>query len=191
MSNTKKYTVKDFFKKYNDAKSDELKGTLIKSVMNVHYVPYETKVTICEKIVESTYYIKTEKNGIKTKKLHINSSANYMLYYLNIVNQYTNIEVDFKNCLEEFNMLNKCGVLDLIINSIPEREFKEFRMILDMVESDVMQNEYEPHAFISNQVERFGELFGSISKPVMKELQKYMKDLDPNDVKAIIGSLKK
>ena len=59
---TKKYTVKDFCKKYNDAKSDQVKETLVKSVINANYVPYEEKVTICEKIVEASYYVKTEKN---------------------------------------------------------------------------------------------------------------------------------
>lgn len=190
MTDKKKYTVKDFCKKYNEAKSDEVKEILIKSVMNVHYVPYEMKVTICENIIKSTYYQTVERNGINIKKLHVNSPAKYMLYCLDLVKQYTHIEIDFKNSLEEFNMLNK-ELLDIIITNISDRELKEFRMILDMVEGDVMQNEYETHTFISNQVERFGELAGVTLKPLFEQLIQAADKVDEKTVDKLINGLGK
>lgn len=185
----KKYTVKDFYKKYNSAEADKTKEVLIKNVMNAHYVPYENKITICEKIVENSYYKTIEKNGANIKKLHINSPAQYMLYCLWLVEQYTNIKVDFKNGLEEFNLLNKSELLDIIISNIPERELKEFRMILDMIENDVMQNEYEIHAFISNQVESFGELFGVLVKPAIEQFNEVVKNMDEKTIDKIVNKL--
>lgn len=185
----KKYTVKDFCKKYNDAKSEELKFALIKSVINPAYVAYEEKITICKKIVDASYYIKTEKNGIETKKLHINSPFQYMGYCLWLVNKYTNIEIDFKNSLEEFNLLNKSELLDIIYSSIPEKEIKEFKMILDMVSSDVIQNEYEAHAFINNQVDRFGELFGIVLKPAIEQLASVIENMDEKTIEKIVNKL--
>lgn len=189
MNNTKKYTVKDFIKKYNELTSDELKEKLIKSIMNIHYVPYETKVTVCSQIVDKTYYIKTKRRETEVKKFHVNSPANYMLFCLNIVEYYTNLKVNFKDCVNEFNTLNGCEVLDLIYNNIPEREIKEFRMILDMIENDTIQNEYEPHAFIANQVERFGELIGTSLKPAIDELNKSIKSVDKNSVNDIVSNI--
>ena len=90
-----KYTVENFCKKYNETNIEKSKEALIEKVMNPHYVSYEMKITICEKIIESSYYKKEEKDGIKTRKLHINSPVEYMLYCLYLVKQYTNIEVDF------------------------------------------------------------------------------------------------
>lgn len=185
-----KYTVKDFCQKYSDSKSEQVKETLIKSVMNTHYVSYETKITICEKIIESSYYKSVEKNGINVKKIHVNSPAKYMLYCLNLIKQYTSIEVNFKKALEEFNMLNKCEVLDVIYNNIPEKELKEFRMILDMIENDTMQNEYETHAFMSNQVERFGELFGSITKPALNRLSEVIESMDDKTIDKMVDKIK-
>ena len=128
MSNTNKtlikdkYTVKDFCEKYNGTNIEKTKETLIEKIMNPHYVPYEMKITICEKIIEKSYYKENDHDGFK--KIHINSPAQYMLYCLWLIKQYTHINVDFSNSLEEFNLLNEYELLDIIFNSIPERELK-------------------------------------------------------------------
>lgn len=184
-------TVIEFVKKYNKLTSEDLKGKLVESVIKHEYVPYENKITICKKIVEASHYIKKkDKNNKETKKLHIDSTANYMLYYLNIVNCYSSVDVDFSNSLEEFNLLNCSKCLDAMLSSIPEREEKEFRMILDMVENDLMQNEYETHAFISNQVERFGELISNIFSPLLEEVMKGMNMNDMQDLLKVLEKLK-
>ena len=183
----KKYTVKDFVKKYNASKSDQTKETLVKSIMNTDYVPYERKITICKKIIENSYYTKSS-NG--TKKLHFNSPAQYMLYCLWMVSEYTNINIDLKNSLDEFNLLNKYDLFDVITEKIPEKESKEFNVILDMVRNDVIQNEYETHAFISGQVERFGELAGVVLKPAIEQLAKSFEAMDEKTIDKLFNKLK-
>lgn len=187
-----KITVKEFVDKYNTLQSDKLKEDYVKSIVNSTYLPFENKVAICEKIVDSSYYIKTKgTDGVERKKMHVNSPANYMLYCLNIVDNYTNISIDFKNSLEEFNILNKDGLFDLISIYISEREKKEFRMILDMVENDLIQNEYEVHAFISNQVERFGNLASATLSPLLKQLIQGIDNMDEKTVDKLIDGLGK
>ncbi len=188
IKNKDTYTVKDFCKKYNETNVVQTKQAFVEKVMNLHYVPYERKITICENIIKSSYYKESE-DGMK-KILLINSPAQYMLYCLNLIKEYTYIEVDFKKSLEEFNMLNECGLLDVIIFCIPDRESKEFRRILDMVESDVMHNEYETHAFISNQVERFGELFGHIVNPALNRLSEVLENMDEKTIDKMFSKLK-
>lgn len=186
----KKYTVKDFCKQYQNFSGDQLKENLVKSVMKPHYVSYEMKITICEMIIDNSYY-KKDAEGNKTNKLHINSPAQFMLYHMNLINQYTSITIDFSNVLEEFNLLNESGLLDIIFSRIPEKEVKEFRMILDMVENDTLQNEYETHAFISNQVERFGELAGATLSPLLEIIGKNLENLDEKKLEKILNKVMK
>ena len=120
MSNDKKCTVKEFYEKYNGTNVAQTKQAFVEKIMNPHYVPYEMKVTICEKIVENSYYKKIEKNGMTTRKLHVNSTGQYMGYCLWLVKQYTHIDINFENSLEEFNLLNKSEILDVIFSMIPE-----------------------------------------------------------------------
>ena len=189
MSN-KKYTVKNFCKKYNDLETIESKEIFIKSVMNEHYIPYEEKVAVCENIVNNTYYKNVDRNCVSVKKLHINSPAQHMLFGLQLVKQYTNIDVDLKKSLEEFNLLNKSGVMNIVLTLIPETEFKEFEMLLGMICNDVMCNEYETRAFISNQVERFGELTGAVLTPLFEQLNKTIENIDEKTVDKIVNKLK-
>ena len=182
------YTVKEFCEKYNGTNVDQTRIAFIEKAMNTHYIPYEKKIAICEKIIENSYYKKSDDE--EAKKLHINSPAQYMFYCLNLVRHYTNIKIDFGNSLEEFNMLNENGLIDFIIASIPEKEYKEFRMILDMVEKDVFQNEYETHAFIANQVERFGELFGHVAKPALDRLSEILESMDEKTIDKILNKIK-
>ena len=181
------YTVKEFCKKYNDTKIEQTKSELIERIMNPHYVPYEMKIAVCENIIKATYY-KNSEDG-KSKTLHVNSPSQYLLFCLNLVKQYTYIDVDFKNVLEDFNLLNESELIDVIYSNIPERELKEFRMILEMVESDIIQNEYETHAFITNQVERFGELFGHIANPALMKLSEVIENMDEKTINRIVDKL--
>lgn len=187
--NNKKYTVKEFCEKYNKQKSDDTRLTFVKERMNAKYVPYEVKVAICEKIVENTYYVKDENNGMKTKKLRINSPAQRMLFGLQLVEQYTDIKIDFKHNLDDFNMLSESGAMVIILTLIPEFEFKEFDMLLNMVCSDVIQNEYETHAFISNQIERFGELTGVVLKPAIERLNDILLNMDEKTIDKMVNKL--
>lgn len=185
--NSKKYTVKEFCKKYNTSSIEE-KELLVEEIMNSHYVSYEMKIAICEKIIENSYYRKSE--GEKTKKIHINSPAKYMLYRLYLVKQYTNIEIDFSKTLEEFNLLNEYCLFDVILQRIAHKEIEEFNMILDMVKNDVINNEYETHAFFSNQIERFGELFGHIAKPAIDRFVDVLENMDEKTIDKMVGKIK-
>lgn len=184
-----KYTVKDFCEKYNGTNVVQTKQALLEKVMNPHYVSYEMKITICEKIIENSYYTKDVDGN--NKRLYVNSPAKHMMYCLWLVKQYTYIEIDFSNALEEFNLLNEHGLLDLIYSNTPEKEHKEFCMILDMVENDVLQNEYETHAFILNQVERFGELLGHVVKPALDRFGDILENMDEKTINNIIDKLNK
>ena len=177
MDKNKTMTVKEFVDQYNALQGDKAKETFVQSIIATTYVPFETKCDLCKTIINASFYKKEEKeDGSYTKILHIDSPAKYMLYGLQIVKSYTRIDVNFKNSVEEFNMLNKHGLLDVIFEFCSEREMKEFKMVLDMVESDVMQNEYETHAFIRNQVERFGELFGRFANSGIKSISNILEN---------------
>ena len=92
-----------------------------------------------------------------------------MLYSLTLVDLYTKLEIDYKQSLEQFEKLNG-EVLDYIIAAIDDREHKEFQMLLEFACDDVMVNEYEPHAFVCKQVDRFSDLLGAVITPILKDL---------------------
>ena len=161
-----------FMNAYKFRKTDEEKLDMIKKYIKNEYVPYEEKADVAKAIVDNSYWkTRKEENG-EVKYLHIDSVACYMLKCMAIVDLYTDIERQKGDgkMLEDFNTLNQFGILDLIVQNIDQRELREFNMILQMTEDDVISNEFENHAFISKQVERFGTLIGTALSPVISQL---------------------
>ncbi len=158
--------------KYKIKKTNDEKLQMVKEHVLNQYVPFEKKADVAKAIVDNSYWREEEINGEKRKVLHIDSVANYMLKCMAIVDLYTDIERQKGDgkMLEDFNTLNGSGILDFIIQSIDQRELKEFNMILQMTQDDVVANEFENHAFISQQVERFGKLIGTALSPVISQL---------------------
>lgn len=176
--------IKEFVDIYNAKKLDQDKETFIKSHIVTNRVSYADKVDRAGMVARHTYYQKqTDMDGTEREVFHQNSAASYMLFHLTIVDLYTDIEIDYKESLEQFEMLDG-EILDMIIAAIDERELQEFRMLLEFANDDIMVNEYEPHAFIRGQVERFSTLLGSLLAPAISQL-------DENKIEEVLNRLTK
>lgn len=148
----------------------------VKSHMKNKYVPLEEKQARANIVVENTFYEKDE-NG--DKYIHVNSVANHIFTVLTLVHLYTDIEIDFKKALEQYNKMKECGCLEAILSLIDKSELEEYKFVQNGIQNDVMTNEYEIHSYITKQVDRFSTLFGTIIQPF----------LDKIDTEAIIQGL--
>lgn len=138
------------------------------------YIPLEEKDFRAKTIVDNSYY----ENG----EFKVNSTAKHMLTFLSIVDMYTDIEIDFKDALSEYNQLDESMALDEIVSEISDKDLNEFRIILEMKCNDMITNEYELHSYINKQVERFGELVRNVLKPVIEglDVEKIIEVLNDN-----------
>lgn len=151
--------IETFLQVYKTKKTDDEKKQAIDSIMKNETIKYSDKVDRTGLIAQKSYHaMKSDADGVEREVFEQNSAAKYMLYSLTLVDLYTSLDIDYKKSLEQFELLNG-EVLDFIINDIDERELKEFQMLLDFACDDIMVNEYEPHAFMREQVNRFSELF--------------------------------
>ena len=174
--------IDTFLKLYETKKTDDEKAEVIKQIMKNNRVSYSDKVDRVGIIAKNSYHIKQKDvDGTEREVFKQNSAAKYMLYSLTLVDLYTTLEIDFKQSLELFEKING-EILDMIIMSIDERERKEFQMLLDFACDDLLVNEYEPHAFIREQVERFASLFGTIIVPVIE-------NIDVNKIEEVISKI--
>lgn len=176
--------VKDFVKKYEKNQDEALKD-----IIKCTYLPFVKKCELCSRLVKSTHYVSDE-DGSNTK-FHVDSAARYMLLNLSIVDTYTNIDVDFSKAAEEYDLLAKYNLFYIIKAMLPKVELSELESILEMKEKDVLTNEYEPHAFIAGQVERFGTLLGVSLSPVLDKLVASIENLDDEKLAKLIETLGK
>lgn len=187
MNNTKKITVTKFIAQYNKlegkAKEVYLKDSLIKTYMN-----YLDKVATVQTII--TLSCINQKN----KKIEISSAKRYVLSIMFLINSYTNISVNFDKLYEDFDALNKNGLIERFMNNptgfeiIPTRELTEFQMILDMTMNDFMTNKYESHNFFIELTEIIASALNykidSII-PFLENISKTVENMDDNQKEKI------
>ena len=179
-------TIKEFVEKYNAIATDRLKEDYLNNNLHIKtYLPFLTKVTLADKLAKVTTLDKD------TGNVNVKSDVNYLLFCRMIVDQYTDLQVETEGFYEEYDLLNESGLLDKIMQTIPEKEIAEFKMICDMKKSDLLQNKYENHAFIADQVDRFGTLIGVTLKPVLEKISEQIENMSEEDVEKFTNKFEK
>lgn len=146
--------VKEFVEKYNSFSNDTLKDKFIKESINKDYVPYIEKMSICQRIVNATTK-KTISIGKNEKEIFYMDSANrYLIFQIQLIQAYTDIVFsDGEEGIKEFELIDQYGINDIIINSIPEREYINFKAILDMKVDDSTFNENNFIQYIDTKID--------------------------------------
>ena len=200
-----KITVKEFVEGYNNC-VDSIKNRYIQEKLSViYYLPVNIKDAIAIVITDRTMFEQekyTDKNGEikfrKTDNIHVNSFVQYMLFVREVIEKYTNLICsDDTNFMTDYDLLKSSGLLDKLmigenVNGkeipplIPASEISEIRTLIDMHKSDIMQNMYEPHAYISRQVERFGTLANITIEPLMKLIEHKIEGTPKEDINKVI-----
>ena len=161
----KNITVKEFVEKYNRAKNKE-------AFINKHMS--STPLSVQEKIFWADKIVRTA-NLAEDGTYVQDSISECVLYYLTVVQLYTTIDVDFTMIDTNFDLLYNSGLLKQIYDKTPEDSddnipgFSLYSCV-SKKSMDLRNNYCEPHAFISNQVIRFGELIGSTLGPAIENL---------------------
>ena len=178
--------IREFVEKYNAIATDRLKEDYLKDNLHIKtYLPFLTKVTLADKLAKVTTLDKD------TGNVNVKSDANYLLFCRTIIEQYTDLQVETEGFYEEYDLLNESGLLDKIMQAIPEKEISEFKMLCDMKQKDIITNQYEIHSYISNQVTRFGELIGVTLKPIMEKISEQLGNMDEKDIDKIAKALER
>lgn len=157
---------KDFVKEYTE------NPLIVNDHVLYKYIPLSEKIARADNIINASYYIEVEKpDGTKEKKFHVDSVVRMMLFKISLIDMYTDLERgEGDSVLDEYDQLCRSSALDIIIDSISKNEFNEFTSVVECVANDVMTNEYELHAFVKDQVERFGMLIGTVLSPIIEKI---------------------
>lgn len=175
-------TVKEFVKQYD--KNPDI--NVVKKAITTTYLSFVKKCNLCERIIQATHYTETPDGATR---LQIDSASEYMLFNLSIVDTYTDLKIDFGNVVEEYDMLAKRDLFEIFKSVLPQRELGELYNVLELKEKDMIANEYETHAFISNQVERFGTLLGISLSPALEKLTTIVEELDAEKLAELINKV--
>lgn len=169
--------IKEFVEKYEAIATDRLKEDYLKNNLHIKsYLPFLTKVTLADKLAKVTTLDKD------TGNVNVKSDVNYLLFCRTIIEQYTDLQVETEGFYEEYDLLNESGLLDKIMQMIPEKEITEFKMICDMKKDDIIFNQSTPKAFINQQIERITTIASVTLKPILEKLVDEFENLDDKKI---------
>lgn len=173
-------TVKEFVKALTTRSSDDARRVYLEGTLAVKdYERYEVVCAICDQIIASSYF-----TGDGQFKL--DSCKKYLMYVSALLNTYTNIRFDENDALGDFNLLQKYGLVDVIIGYIPDAQVAMFDSVLNMKSNDLMTNYYEPHAFVREQVIKFAPLIHGWIDSFLSMAEDVIKEIDINKVQEIV-----
>lgn len=197
--------IKEFCKEYSN-RIDKLKEDYLKENLKITtYLPFIKKDALAQNIVNATTYKfedYTKEDGTtgrrRTNQIQVNSTAQMLLFYRVIIENYTDLEVETEGFYEEYDALNESGVLfeltadfDGHPSLIPAKEISELRGMIDLKQRDTMTNQYEIHSYISNQIERITEVGSVILKPVLDKLATELENMDDSKIEKLSKVLEK
>ena len=197
--------IKEFCKEYSN-RIDKLKGDYLKENLKITtYLPFIKKDALAQNIVNATTYKfedYTKEDGTtgrrRTNQIQVNSTAQMLLFYRVVIENYTDLEVETEGFYEEYDALNESGVLFELTadfeghpSLIPAREISELRGMIDLKQRDIMTNQYEIHSYISNQIERITEVGSVVLKPVLDKLATELENMDEKDVEKLSKALER
>ena len=197
--------IKEFCKEYSN-RIDKLKGDYLKENIKITpYISFIKKDALAQNIVNATTYKfedYTKEDGTtgrrRTNQIQVNSTAQMLLFYRVIIENYTDLEVETEGFYEEYDALNESGVLFELTadfeghpSLIPAKEISELRGMVDLKQRDIMTNQYEIHSYISNQIERITQVGSIVLKPVLDKLTTELENMDDSKIEKLSKALER
>lgn len=175
-------TVKEFLEDLNKVTGKSVKEERMKKNLNVkQYVSFVDKVNLAERVVyHSTHDFDQEGNVVGD--ITINSISKYLLHVMGIIDMYTDLDINYNNLVEDYDLLNVNGLIQEIVTLIGEKEIAECQMLLDMKLGDFMQNRLSVYSFVRDQVERFGTLSGITLSSIKEGFANAVASLTPEQI---------
>ena len=155
--------------------TDNLRDNYLKQNLTVReYVPIAEKITKAKSVINAGM---RDENG----EFYANSPNTYILYALVKIDTWTNLDIDFTGDTmpvnEQYDALDKLGLIEKIFEKIPEKEASEFDAIYGMVLSDIKENELSVKHIVEKTIAKFGTAFGDVVAPLLEQAMAQMPEL--------------
>lgn len=189
----KDFNVKSFVEEYEKQLNDADKAKFLRSNLKTEkYMPYADKLAFAENIVKSSSYSMIKEDGKlkQTDRIALNSPMRYILFVMTVVDKYTNIEVNFKNIMPDFDALNFNSLIEVIFEKIGDKETAEFNTVVEMVLNDFMANKYQFKNYIDDTLLKVTGLVEKCA-PLIDNITSKLDSMSEEDIEKLSGLLGK
>lgn len=126
----------EFVNRFDVCRQKDDADALIQRCIRSTYIPFSQKSNVCKSIINATL----KRDGRYVRK----TALRMITFWLALIDTYTDVNIDYSNqsCIEDYDRLKKRGLVEMLINAIPESEVLEFNMIMDCEVDDLEFDEF-------------------------------------------------
>ena len=158
-----KILLDDICEQLNKRTSENAKKAYINQVIKIKpHVSYVARDVVAKQIIDAAHFSFPEGIDITNisedelenieKVPKINRSSQYIMSALMLVDLYTNIKINFAKGAFQYDKLVESGLINYVLENVPESEIKEFEMLIDYKYEEYYQKYFSMKSYVDSKL---------------------------------------
>ena len=192
-----KILLDDICEQLNKRTSENAKKAYINQVIKIKpHVSYVARDVVAKQIIDAAHFSFPEgiditnisedelKNIEKVPK--INRSSQYVMSALMLVDLYTNIKINFAKGAFQYDKLVESGVINYVLENVPESEIKEFEMLIDYKYEEYYQKYFSMKSYVDSKLNDLELVINTLTDMIITTLSK----IDEKKLNGLVDKIK-
>ena len=192
-----KILLDDICEQLNKRTSENAKKAYINQVIKIKpHVSYVARDVVAKQIIDAAHFSFPEgiditnisedelKNIEKVPK--INRSSQYVMSALMLVDLYTNIKINFAKGAFQYDKLVESGVINYVLENVPESEIKEFEMLIDYKYEEYYQKYFSMKSYVDSKLNDLELVINTLTDMITTTLSK----IDEKKLNGLVDKIK-
>ena len=192
-----KILLDDICEQLNKRTSENAKKAYINQVIKIKpHVSYVARDVVAKQIIDAAHFSFPEGIDITNisedelkdieKVPKINRSSQYVMSALMLVDLYTNIKIDFAKGAFQYDKLVESGVINYVLENVPESEIKEFEMLIDYKYEEYYQKYFSMKSYVDSKLNDLELVINTLTDMITTTLSK----IDKKKLNGLVDKIK-
>lgn len=192
-----KILLDDICEQLNKRTSENAKKAYINQVIKIKpHVSYVARDVVAKQIIDAAHFsfpegidiTNTSEDELKNieKVPKINRSSQYVMSALMLVDLYTNIKIDFAKGAFQYDKLVESGVINYVLENVPESEINEFKMLIDYKYDEYYQKYFSMKSYVDSKLNDLELVINTLTDMIATTLSK----IDEKKLNGLVNKIK-
>ena len=192
-----KILLDDICEQLNKRTSENAKKAYINQVIKIKpHVSYVARDVVAKQIIDAAHFSFPEGIDITNisedelenieKVPKINRSSQYIMSALMLVDLYTNIKINFAKGAFQYDKLVESGLINYVLENVPESEIKEFEMLIDYKYEEYYQKYFSMKSYVDSKLNDLELLINTLTDIITTTLSK----IDEKKLNGLVDKIK-
>lgn len=192
-----KILLDDICEQLNKRTSENAKKAYINQVIKIKpHVSYVARDVVAKQIIDAAHFSFPEGIDITNisedelenieKVPKINRSSQYIMSALMLVDLYTNIKINFAKGAFQYDKLVESGIINYVLENVPESEINEFKMLIDYKYDEYYQKYFSMKSYVDSKLNDLELVINTLTDMIATTLSK----IDEKKLNGLVDKIK-